>query len=265
MTPEALVERVEQAAAEAGTVLFLSPHLDDAVLSCGALMSWLVRSSRVVVVTVFSAAGPPPHTLAARSFLRQCSAAGAAELYEGRHEEDAEVLRRLGAEHVHLDVPDALFRKRVVPAPVARLGKVVPELVHRYPTFRFDIDRGRISRGDRVLVDLVHERVARIAEEVDAGLVFCPIGVGRHVDHLLTRAVGEGFPGRVVYYSDFPYNQAQSPDHRYLSEHGLQPCTWHDGLAGKLELIRGYRTQVDALFPTGEIAEAPEVYFLAST
>jgi LmbE family N-acetylglucosaminyl deacetylase len=260
VTPEALVER----AAAAGTVLFLSAHLDDAVLSCGALMSRLVRTSRVVVVTVFSAAGPPPHTLAARSFLRQCAATGAAELYEGRHEEDAEVLRRLGAEHLHLDVPDALFRRRAVPAPVARLGRVVPELVHRYPTFRFDIDRGRVSRGDRVLVELLQARVRRIAEEVSAGLVFCPIGVGRHVDHLLTRSVGEGFPGRVAYYSDFPYNQVQSPDHRYVSAHRLQPCTWDDGLARKLELIRGYRTQVDALFPTGEIAVAPEVYFLPS-
>jgi LmbE family N-acetylglucosaminyl deacetylase len=263
--PEALVERVEQAAAGAGSVLFLSPHLDDAVLSCGALMSWLVRSSRVVVVTVFSAAGPPPHTLAARSFLRQCSATGAAELYEGRHEEDAEVMRRLGAEHLHLDVPDALFRKRVMPASVARLGRVVPELVHRYPTFRFDIDRGRISRGDRVLLEHLHGRVRRIAEEVHAGLIFCPIGVGRHVDHLLTRTVGEGFPGQVVYYSDFPYNQVQSPDHRYVSDHRLQPCAWDDGLARKLELIQGYRTQVDALFPTGAIAVAPEVYFLASS
>jgi hypothetical protein len=49
-----------------------------------------------------------------------------------------------------------------------------------------------------------------------------------------------------------------------VSAHRLQPCTWDDGLARKLELFRGYRTQVDALFPTGEIAVAPEVYFLPS-
>jgi hypothetical protein len=33
----------------------------------------------------------------------------------------------------------------------------------------------------------------------------------------------------------------------------------HDGV--KERLFRGYRTQADALFPGGEIAVVPEVYF----
>ena len=54
--------------------LFLSPHLDDAVLSCGTL---LLHAPRATVATVFTEATPGPHTRAARTFLRQCAASGA--------------------------------------------------------------------------------------------------------------------------------------------------------------------------------------------
>ena len=40
-------------------VLFVSPHLDDAVLSCGALLSHLAGTCPVTVLTVFSAAAQP--------------------------------------------------------------------------------------------------------------------------------------------------------------------------------------------------------------
>ena len=136
--------------------LFLSPHLDDAVLSCGTL---LLRAPRATVVTVFTEAAPGPHTRAARSFLRQCAASGAEELFAERRREDVEVVEAAGgATAVHLGRRDALFRTRCAPA---ALGRVLPELVHRYPTFRFDIARGRVAGAERDLA-------RRIAEQVDA-------------------------------------------------------------------------------------------------
>ena len=51
----------------------VSPHLDDAVLSCAALMRRMAHCAPVTVVTLFSAASPSPHTRAARTFLRRCS------------------------------------------------------------------------------------------------------------------------------------------------------------------------------------------------
>jgi hypothetical protein len=86
-------------------------------------------------------------------------------------------------------------------------------------------------------------------------------GSAGHVDHLITRAVGSGQPVHVVYYSDFPYNLTADPDRIFLERHRLTSWTWSHGVGSKERLIRGYRTQVDALFPDQVIAAVPELYF----
>src|SRR5262249_33731749 len=105
------------------------------------------------------------------------------------------------------------------------------------------------------------ELVARTGAE----LVFCPVGVGRHVDHLITRTVGGRFPDRVVYYSDFPYNTSTAPDPGFLTRFGLVPWVWEHGIADKCHLIRGYRTQVAALFPDDRIPVMPETYYVTAS
>ncbi|SDN54817.1 PIG-L family deacetylase [Geodermatophilus sp. DSM 45219] len=254
---------LEEAMADGRPVLVLSAHLDDAVLSCGALLSTLARRTPVTVATVFSEAGPPPHTRAARAFLGQCTIGDAAELYAARQQEDVEVLAGLGVEHVHLGAPDALFRRREVPPPVARLGRAVPEVAHRYPTFRFDIARGRVSRGDRALVDRLGAQLRALAGRIDAAVVLGPVGVGRHVDHLLTRTLAERQPLPTVLYSDFPYDWRGAADVTDLGVGRLTAVTWDRDLDAKQVLIKGYRTQVAALFPDGVVPAVPETYFTA--
>lgn len=243
--------------------LFLSPHLDDAVLSCGALLEASVAKRQVTVATVFTESGPAPYTRAARSFLRQCVAADARSLFEARRAEDVSVLGGAGVGAVHLGETDALFRRRREP----RIGRplwcrLTPEFVHRYPTYRFDIARGKISRGDKTLISQLQQTVAELLEHTGAQLLFCPAGVGRHVDHLITRMAGEGFRDKVIFYSDFPYNQGSAPDARFLRCHGLETWTWNEAIAEKHRLIRGYATQAEALFPDGKIPEVPEIYYI---
>jgi hypothetical protein len=210
----------------------------------------------VTVVTVFSAAGAPPHTRAARTFLRQCGASDAATLFTERRREDVAVLDDLGVCHVHLGHPDALFRRRSDPSGLLRrAGRVLPELDHRYPTFRFDIDLGRVSRGDRALGEEITEQVAVHAQ---GAVVFAPLGVGRHVDHLLARKVGEHLGA--VLYADFPYT-ARDPEGEAVAAGRMRPWAWTDDLPAKRSAIAGYRTQVDALFPGGEIPLRPETYY----
>jgi LmbE family N-acetylglucosaminyl deacetylase len=257
-----LAERLAEAVAGGRGVLVLSAHLDDAVLSCGALLSSLAGRTPVTVATVFTEAATPPHTQAARAFLKQCTAGDAAVLYADRRQEDVDVLTGLGVEHVHLGIPDALFRRRDVWPAVARLGRILPEAVHRYPTYRFDIAKGRVSRGDRPLVDRLAADVRSLADRMDAALVLGPIGVGRHVDHLITRALAERQPERAVFYSDFPYDQQDSPDADYLAAHRLTPVTWDQDLGAKQPLIQGYRTQFGALFGAADPPVVPETYFL---
>ncbi|WP_433787498.1 PIG-L family deacetylase [Actinomycetospora sp. CA-101289] len=253
------LDRLGTAASSGARCVFLSPHLDDAVLSCGALMRSLAPRSEIHVVTVFTEISEGPHTRAARSFLRQCAHADADALFAARRDEDRAVLDGMGVTHEHVGLADALFRRRTVPGVVARLGRVLPEVDHRYPTFRYDIARGRVSRGDR---SLVGDLAARLAPRLEgADLVFAPLGVGRHVDHLLTRTLGGVHPDRVVYYSDFPYDQVHPRDEAFVRTQGLQAWRHDEGIVEKAALIRGYGTQADALFPSGVIPAAPETYF----
>jgi LmbE family N-acetylglucosaminyl deacetylase len=241
--------------------VFVSPHLDDAVLSCAALMRTMAERAPVTVVTLFSAAGPEPHTRAARTFLRQCGATDAADLFAARRREDGAVLDGLGlgVRHVHLGHPDALFRRRRDPSGLLRrAGRVLPELDHRYPTFRFDIALGRVSRGDQ---ELRAQLVAEVTDLARGAVVFAPLGVGRHVDHLLARSVGEHLGA--VLYGDFPYT-VRDPAAEAVAAGGRRPWAWADGLAARQPAIAGYRTQVDALFPDGEIPLGPETYYPSS-
>jgi len=240
-----------------GRCTFLSPHLDDAVLSCGSLMAGLAGHCEIVVATVFTDSGPPPHTRAARSYLRQCAWAEADRLYAARRAEDIQVLDRLGARHVHLGEPDALFRMRrhACSGPWRR----IPELVHRYPTYRFDIARGHIARADRSLVEKTAERLRELT--ADDSMFFVPLGVGRHVDHLITRAAGTRLGGRVLFYADFPYNRSHPVDQRFVARHNLTPATWRADAPDKEPLIRGYASQVEALFPGAVIPRVAETYY----
>jgi LmbE family N-acetylglucosaminyl deacetylase len=257
-----LPPRLEEHVAAGEPVLFLSAHLDDAILSCGGLISELSRRCPMTVATLFTEASAPPHTYAARSSLRQCRATDAASLYEARRAEDQDVLAQLGIDCVHLGATDALYRPREIGnGLVTGLGRHLPEVVHRYPTYRFDIAKGRVSRGDRNLIADLCTRVADLVVTIGPALVFSPVGVGRHVDHLVTRTTAERLQTGVVYYSDFPYDEQAQPDPGFLRQHRLLPWTWGRRIAEKHQLIRAYRTQVDALFPGGRITGKPETYF----
>lgn len=244
--------------------LFLSPHLDDAVLSCGALIEAQAQGRQIIVATLFTEATPSPHTRAARSFMRQCTIADAGELFGARQSEDRAVLDDMGVQSVHLGAVDALFRRRRKPAMLSSSAwdRLLPELTHRYPTYRFDIALGRVSRGDRELAHQLRSNVALLMKQTKADLLFCPAGVGNHVDHLITRQVGQSHPERVVMYSDFPYNVVTSADEDLLSKMGFVPRFWDSGLDAKSSRIRQYTSQADALFPSGDIPVLPETYFV---
>ncbi len=133
-------------------VVAISPHLDDAVLSCGAL---LAGQHRVTVATVFTAAAPRPWSLPARKQLRALGGVDAEDFFAQRRAEDAEVLAGLGAAAVHLGFRDALFRR----------GRRGPA----YPVFRFDAARGRIASCDAGLAAEVSAASARVGAIARAG------------------------------------------------------------------------------------------------
>ena len=238
-------------------VMFVSPHLDDAVLSCGALLTHLARTCPVTVLTAFSSASPPAKRgLAARKTLRDLQIADPEVLFAERRAEDIAVLKEAGASWIHLGLTDALFRRVGETGTGGKCGGRAA-----YPTFRFDAARGRIAGSDAGLAGEVGVLVREAVAANGTAVLFGPLGVGRHVDHLITRDGVASSGVDAVYYSDFPYSISKMPDRRFIRRASLQPYEWLSGRAEVANLMAGYRTQFTRLFPRG-VPMSPETYWI---
>ena len=165
------------------TALALSPHLDDAVFSCGGSLALLARAGwRVVVATLFtrSVAGP-------RGFALACQidkGLGVDIDYMAlRRAEDRAALHALGLD-APVHVPLAEAPHRGYDSAAALFGPLLPS----------DDVAGRL----RDAIDLLMADHA-----VD--LVFAPQAIGGHVDHV---QVVEALGARkqpILWWRDFPY------------------------------------------------------------
>ena len=86
-------------------VVVVSPHLDDAVFSCG---QWLGNAPRCTVLTVF--AGFPEGRRRLTSWDERCGFAGAEEAMATRRDEDRHALELLSADPFWLDYLDSQYR-----------------------------------------------------------------------------------------------------------------------------------------------------------
>lgn len=225
--------------------IVLSPHLDDAVLSCGNLLLGLAERGLPATVATFFTTCSSPLTVSAWAFLRQCGASSAPALFEERRREDAEAVAACGAGALHAGLPDALFRRR------PGRPTIVPEFAHVYPTWKFHLARGVVSSRDWAVAEVDRLLGELLAQPSDLPTVLvAPLGIGGHVDHVLVRDAAARTGVVVVGYADVPYvleGVAPAGARRF----GVP--------AGKSEVIGFYRNQVDALFPRGVPVGLPDL------
>ncbi|MFF4905446.1 PIG-L deacetylase family protein [Streptomyces sp. NPDC001260] len=248
-------------------LVVLSPHLDDAVLSCGALMAHARQHVPVTVVTLFTTGAPPPYTLSARRFLHLSGMRDAEELYAARRAEDREVLTAMGITWRHVGLTEGLFRRKTPRGSRADRGpsRLLPERDHVYPAYRRYLAAGRISPHDSDLLRTLTRTVGSLAapdpSDGAGPLLLAPLAIGGHADHLLVRTAAETSRRPVVYYGDFPYSRHETVDADFVRRNGLDgEVTWTTGLGAKSAPILGYRTQSRAMFPGGHVPLAPELY-----
>jgi LmbE family N-acetylglucosaminyl deacetylase len=164
-------------------IVVLSPHLDDAVFSCGGILAAArAAGRRVEVVTVFARPPDPasvPERL--RAFAR----------YDERFAEDDRALALLGASATRLDFVERAFRS----PPLAGPGAVFRSLPRGGPSGLSNLP---------ALTAAVRERLARRPEAV----ILAPLGVGRHVDHVevflaaVHAAIADRPGSRLWFYED---------------------------------------------------------------
>lgn len=171
-------------------IIYLSPHLDDAVLSCGAVIWDQIHSdaSAVEIWTIFSG-DPPPGRLYPFARMLHLRWQTGSEGPSARREEDKAACRVLGCVPVHLDLPDCIYR----PVP----GTHQPRIRKNDDLFHFDPVK------DNPLIGELMQYFSRQLPQ-DCRLVV-PLGVGGHIDHLITRAASESLSRPLLYYADFPY------------------------------------------------------------
>lgn len=209
--------------------IILSPHLDDAALSCGGRM---LGDQSVLVVNVFNKGAwwRFPHTIADADRIQAC-----------RNVEEAMVSRLSGAVIKSLDLPEALLR-----------GHPMAELFTAKPDAR-----------DAEVAGHIRQAVAALAHEHPLVHWFLPLAVGEHIDHHIVRdaaikalADAQVKPTHVHFYEDLPYAAKLGPEADFstripgqtLREESLDI---EDQLPWKLELLRAYWSQ----FRLGDFAE----------
>ncbi|MEJ2646623.1 MAG: PIG-L family deacetylase [Gammaproteobacteria bacterium] len=154
--------------------VFISPHLDDAVLSCGGTLAQLAASDPVLVVNVFTHYPNRYHR-------------GAINAGQERHAEERNAARYLGYRSLNLGETDAIFRKTTRGS--ARRLFLPPRLG--------DIDSlGKLSA-----------RIEECLSGIEYETLYLPMGIGWHVDHMLCHLATRHYLGRpnVLLYEDAPY------------------------------------------------------------
>jgi len=176
-------------------LIYLSPHLDDAIYSCGGRI-WqdVQRGDDVEIWTIFAGDTPADLTPFARELHTRWGAGP--EAVSQRREEDRAACRILGASHRHLAFPDCIYRRFADNGePVIRTNEDLFKPVHP---------------GEAGLVQQIRDEVLCLNPERLP--VFCPLGIGGHLDHRITRAAAEATGLPLVYYADFPYAAEASID-----------------------------------------------------
>ncbi len=190
------------------TALFLSPHLDDAVFSCGGLLAQLGDAGwRTAMVTAFTATVLPASGFALACQLDKGLAADV-DYMALRRAEDAEAAAILGV------------------ADLRWLG--LPEAPHRGYGSAAELFGG-VHAADDIWRPLATS-IAALLAELRPDLVLGPQGLGGHVDHLqMIRAIRHaGGDARVAFYRDTPY-AIRNPDAQPDAQPHAQPGVVLDG------------------------------------
>lgn len=219
--------------------IYLSPHFDDAVLSCGGMIAGqTARNQQVLVFTICS--GIPSATQPFSAFAHYLHTTWNLEpghVIQSRLEEDHAAMKCLGAEGFYAGFLDAIYR---------------------HPQAYVDDETlfGRIAAEDTLARDLSAMLIG-CACKFPTATWYAPLGIGHHVDHCGTyhaarRLLETGVS--MVFYEDFPYVAVTGALQARLQEIaatgslvsqvvGIEPT-----LERKIEAIKAYTSQLEVLF-----------------
>ncbi len=224
--------------------IFLSPHFDDAVFSCGGTLGVQVSNGlRPLVITVF--AGIPAADLQISPFAQQINRQMAGgevmslqTLVERRRQEDANALDFLHCDYLWLDYYDAIYRGS--PA---------------YYTSNEQLIVGEVHPSDLWIDRQLSEDLLALQKGLPDTVWYAPLGVGRHVDHQIVSSAADRLAqqgAKVKLYEDFPYVLREQALETRIQEFGgmLEPnfVEMSEMLPLRLEASDMYASQIQLNF-----------------
>ncbi len=213
--------------------IYISPHFDDAVLSCGGLIWEQTHSGIPVEIWTVMAGDPPPGPPSEliNRIHAEWQTGSPQETVSLRRSEDQKAARRVGASIRHLSFPDAIYRR-------SEAGELFyPEDIFVSP-----------NPAETGLGESIARSIAEKLTQYDT--IVCPLTIGGHVDHVLTRHAVELLGRPLWYYADIPYtlNHAEElfpvtgtlqSEHFFISQRGL--AAWQASIAA-------HASQISSLF-----------------
>lgn len=216
--------------------IYLSPHLDDAALSCGGQIAQQTAVGQHILILTIMAGDPAvggfsdyAQELHGRWQLAQDAVAA-------RRAEDIHACAILRADYQHGDIPDCIYRMGVDGRPLYTNWVQITDNIHP---------------AEHTLVEKLATQFATLPR---SQRVMAPLAVGNHVDHQIVRLAAEHcFGTDLFYYEDYPYARDEAAvtavipptDSTWYSQ--TIPLTAVD-IAAKIEAIAAYTSQVSTFF-----------------
>jgi LmbE family N-acetylglucosaminyl deacetylase len=218
--------------------IYLSPHLDDAALSCGGQIFQASAAGQSILIATVTAGDPPQDSVSAYAQSLHDRWELATNAVATRRAEDIAACAILGADVLHWPIPDCIYRLDA--------GSKQPFYVSDADIF------GKVHAAEAGLVEMLATYMRQLPTWDH---LFVPLTIGQHVDHRLTRLAAEmAFAGRPIsYYEDYPYAQKPGAVEQVIppGAPGWQataiPLT-ENALQTKIAAILAFRSQISTFW-----------------
>jgi LmbE family N-acetylglucosaminyl deacetylase len=214
--------------------IYLSPHLDDVVISCGGLVWEQVQAGSPVEIWTICAGDPPvgPFSpFAEELHARWLTDRQAVAI---RRKEDQLACLEIGAMWRHFTIPDCIYRTDA-------------DGQHLYASGT-DLF-GDIRTADYQVVEIVHRSLVALLSASDR--LVSPMAIGNHVDHQITRAAAEALSRSLWYYADYPYAQERPEEIKRLPAAGWNAEVFpisRDSLQAWVRAVMAHQSQISSFW-----------------
>lgn len=217
--------------------IYLAPHLDDAALSCGGQIYTKSKNGEKILIVTIMAGDPPTDVIVGHAVELHERWEIKNDVIATRRAEDTVACKILGADYVHWQIPDCIYR-------------FVPETnIPFYPTWPEII--GKIHPQE---IGLVQNLTKQFSKLPTADRVLAPLTIGNHVDHQIVRQAAElCFIDNLFYYEDYPYVQTTGALDKVIPKGSSSWMATQIPLSAKAlqikaDAITAYKSQLSTFF-----------------